>query len=147
VSDVNPLPSTLAFRLGTLGAVVADRFAAKIEKFGLKTKHAGLMTTLAAGPPASQQELATRLGVAPSLVVSLADHLESLGAIERTRDPSDRRRQVLTLTDQGHLLLAGCTAAAQDLDDELTAGLSRARREALREALGALAERAGRPTG
>jgi DNA-binding MarR family transcriptional regulator len=141
------LPSTVAFRLGTLGAVAADRFADKIEKFDLKPKHAGLMTALAAGVSASQQELATRLGVAPSLVVALADHLEALGAIQRVRDPGDRRRQVLTLSDHGRKLLADCVTAARDLDEELTAGLAPAQREALRHALGVVAERAGLPTG
>jgi DNA-binding MarR family transcriptional regulator len=150
VSDVNRefgLPSTVAFRLGTVGAVVADRFADKIEKLDLKPKHAGLMTALAAGVPASQQELATRLGVAPSLVVTLADHLEALGAVQRVRDPGDRRRQVVSLTDHGRQLLAQCAASARDLDEELTAGLTPAQRKALRDALGVLAERAGLPTG
>ena len=149
MSDVNPepgLPSTMAFRLGTVGSIVADRFAEKIAAFDLKPKHAGLMTALAAGVPASQQELAARLGVAPSLVVSLADHLEALGAIARVRDLGDRRRQVLSLTDHGRRLLADCAAAARDLDEELTAGLRPAQRTALRDALGILAQRVGLPT-
>ncbi|MFE3102394.1 MarR family winged helix-turn-helix transcriptional regulator [Nocardia tengchongensis] len=141
------LPRTVAFRLGTVGAVVADRFAARIEELDLKPKHAGLMTALSHGEAASQQELAGRLGVAPSLVVALADHLERLGAIERVRDPGDRRRQVLRLTAHGHTLLAACEQAALELDDELTAGMTAAQRTALQRALGVLAAEAGLPTG
>lgn len=59
------------------------------------------MAILSSGTPASQQELAATMDVAPSLVVSLADQLESLGAIERVRDPDDRRRQKLSLTEVG----------------------------------------------
>ncbi|MGW7258452.1 MarR family winged helix-turn-helix transcriptional regulator [Streptomyces sp. NPDC054834] len=140
------LPQTLAFRLGTLGAVIGDRFAERIEPYALKPKHVGLLTALGQGPFASQQDLAGRLGVAPSLVVSLADHLEGLGAVRRVRDPDDRRRQVLTLTEQGHRLLGHCAAEARALDAEITAQLSPAQREILREALGALATRAGLPT-
>ncbi|MFE5286980.1 MarR family winged helix-turn-helix transcriptional regulator [Nocardia sp. NPDC056611] len=147
VKKSTELPKTVAFRLGTVGAVVADRFAARIEPLDLKPKHAGLMTALSHGEAASQQELAGRLGVAPSLVVALADHLERLGAIERVRDPADRRRQVLTLTEPGYALLAACEQAARELDTELTAGLRPGERTALQRALGVLAAEAGLPTG
>ncbi|KUN05109.1 MarR family transcriptional regulator [Streptomyces yokosukanensis] len=140
------LPDTLVFRLGTLGAVVGDRFAGRIERLDLKPKHVGLLTALGQGSFASQQDLAGRLGVAPSLVVSLADHLESLGALRRVRDPQDRRRQVLTLTDRGHELLAACTAEATTLDGELTAHLDEPERRALHATLGSLATRAGLST-
>ena len=96
---------------------------------------------------ASQQELAARLGVAPSLVVSLADHLETLGAVRRVRDPGDRRRQVLTLTDHGRDLLEQCAAAARALDEELTAALAPEQRVALHDALGVLAAAYGLPSG
>jgi DNA-binding MarR family transcriptional regulator len=148
VNDVkreSGVPGTVVYRLGVLGTLAADRFAARIEPHDLKPKHVGLMTALAAGRPASQQELATRLGVAPSLVVSLADHLEALGAITRVRDPDDRRRQVLTLTAHGRKLLKDCETVARQLDDEFTAALTAPQRAALSRALGILAADAGLP--
>lgn len=141
--NVNQLPGTVAFRLGTLGAIVGDRFARRIAAHGLKPKHAGLMTALEAGVAASQQDLAARMGVAPSLVVALADHLVELGAIERRRDPSDRRRQLLTLTDHGCELLDRCAAAAREVDEEITAPLTPLQRAALHDALGVLSEKEG----
>ncbi|MFC8716419.1 MarR family winged helix-turn-helix transcriptional regulator [Kitasatospora sp. NPDC057198] len=144
MSDVKgsaALRASLVFNLGTLGALAADRFAARVEALGLKPKHAGLLAALDAGPAASQQELASRLGVAPSLVVALADQLQALGAVERLRDPDDRRRQVLTLTAEGRRLLARCAEAAEAADAELTAGLDPARHTALAEGLRALGER------
>ncbi|WP_405132822.1 MarR family winged helix-turn-helix transcriptional regulator [Nocardia sp. NBC_01388] len=147
VKKSSGLPGTVAFRLGTLGSAVTDRFAARIESYDLKPKHAGVLTALSIGQAASQQELAALLGVAPSLVVALADHLERLGAIERVRDPADRRRQVLTLTDHGRELLRKCERAARDLDGELTAGLTAAERAAFQRALGVLAAEAGLPNG
>lgn len=147
VKDVKQekLTDTVAFRLGTLGALTADLFAERIAAHGLKPKHAGLMALLASGAAASQQEIARSMGVTPSLVVGLADHLEELGAVSRERDPGDRRRQVLTLTDRGHELLARCASTARTIDEELTAGLDDASRAALRKALAALAVRAGLP--
>ncbi|MFJ9456392.1 MarR family winged helix-turn-helix transcriptional regulator [Kitasatospora sp. NPDC101447] len=140
------IPGTVVFKLGTLGTVAADRFAAAVEPLGLKPKHVGLMVALAHATSASQQDLAARLGVVPSLVVSLADHLERLGAVERVRDPADRRRQILTLTDEGRELLARCTATAQTLDRQFTAALTPAQLTALQQALAVLAAEAGLPT-
>jgi DNA-binding MarR family transcriptional regulator len=104
-------------------------------------KHAGLLAALDAQTAASQQELAARLGVVPSLVVSLADQLEALGAVERVRDNRDRRRQVLTLTPTGRTLLARCAQAARELDDELTTTLTTPQRRALRQALEQIRQR------
>ncbi|WP_191873950.1 MarR family winged helix-turn-helix transcriptional regulator [Streptomyces filipinensis] len=143
--DASGLTSTVVFRLGTLGTVVTDRFTREIEGLGLKPKHVGLMAALGRAAVASQQELAARMGVAPSLMVSLADHLEDLGAVQRVRDPRDRRRQVLTLTEEGQRLLDRCTSMARTLDEELMAGLTEKQRKALAEALHVMAKRAGLP--
>ncbi|MEU8622197.1 MarR family transcriptional regulator [Streptomyces sp. NPDC048623] len=143
MSDVKgaaALRATLVFNLGTLGALASDRFAARVEAIGLKPKHAGLLAALDAGSAASQQELATRLGVAPSLVVALADQLQELGAVDRVRDPEDRRRQVLTLTPEGRRLLARCAEAAEAADADLTAGLTAAQRTTLTRTLRTLGE-------
>lgn len=147
VKDVKQekLTDTVAFRLGTLGAITADRFAEGIAVHGLRAKHAGLLALLASGAAASQQEIARTMKVTPSLVVGLADDLEELGAVGRERDPDDRRRQVLTITGRGHELLAACTAVAHALDEELAAGLGDAPAAALRDALALLAARSGLP--
>ncbi|QKW22136.1 winged helix-turn-helix transcriptional regulator [Kitasatospora sp. NA04385] len=143
MSDVKgsaALRATLVFNLGTLGALAADRFATRVEALGLKPKHAGLLAALDAESAASQQELASRLGVAPSLIVALADQLQALGAVERLRDPDDRRRQVLTLTAEGRRLLARCAEAAEAADAELASGLTAAQLAALTDGLRALGE-------
>src|SRR5438445_4536111 len=102
------MTDTAAFGLGTVGVLVAQRFADLIAPLDLKPKHVGLLTLLAAGGATSQLDLARTMGVAPSLVVRLADHLEQLSAILRVRAPEDRRRQILSLTDRGRDLLATC---------------------------------------
>ncbi|WP_460303994.1 MarR family winged helix-turn-helix transcriptional regulator [Actinocorallia aurea] len=145
VKGGSALAETVAFRLGTLGSVVTDRFAAALAPLDLKPKHAGLLALLDAGCGASQLDVARAMGVAPSLVVSLADHLEGLGALQRVRDPADRRRQVLTLTSRGRELLAACAETARALDAELTAPLTARERAALGRVLAVLGERAGLP--
>ncbi|MFD0259423.1 MarR family winged helix-turn-helix transcriptional regulator [Kitasatospora indigofera] len=144
---VPPVQASTVFRLGVLGAVATERFAAAVEPHGLKPKQVGLMIVLSEGLAASQLDVARVMGVAPSLVVGFADHLEGLGAIRRTRDPADRRRQLLTLTDHGRELLDTCSALARDLDAEFAEGLSEQEHAVLAGLLGRLAADRGLPTG
>jgi DNA-binding MarR family transcriptional regulator len=125
------LSDTATFQLGVVGAGVSQRFADRITPLDLKPSHVGVLTILANAPAKSQQDIATALNVAPSLVVKLADHLEAIGAIERTRDPDDRRRQTLRLTEHGRARYAECTAITHDLEKDLLAGLSPAERGTL----------------
>jgi len=122
---------TLTVRLGVLGVTQEARYAGRLAALGLKPKHVILLSALRMGGAESQQELAAALGVAPSLVVLLADQLAALGAIARVRDPADRRRQRLHVTDEGDRLLDEATALAVTLDDERTAVLSAEDRAAL----------------
>ena len=91
---------------------------------------------------ASQLELAGALGVAPSLVVQLADQLEELGAIKRERSVADRRRQSIVLTRTGQKLLDRCVLAAASLGDDLTRGLAAKERALLSTLLGRLLDEA-----
>ncbi|MEV3935757.1 MarR family winged helix-turn-helix transcriptional regulator [Glycomyces sp. NPDC049804] len=129
------LTSSLSFQLGALGTTVADRFAARIAPLGLEPKHAGLLALLANGRARSQAEAAAIMGVAPSLLVNFADGLEDLNALTRRRDPADRRRQVLALTEEGTRLLQACNRIADGIDADLTADLAPADTAALRRAL------------
>lgn len=131
--------SSVVFRLGVLGTMATDLFAARIKAHELKPKHVGLMVVLDTGRASSQLEIAGVMGVAPSLVVALADHLEKLGAIQRVRDPADRRRQVLKLTEHGRELLAACGELAQSADAEFAANLTATERAALTGLLDRLA--------
>lgn len=141
-----PLLGTSAFRLGVVGAVVSERFAAEIAGYDLKPKHVGVLALLESAPATSQLELAGAMGVAPSLIVRLADHLERLGAVERVRDPADRRRQALRLTGHGTDLLAECTRLSRAMEHNLLAGLSAPDRAAFRAALAQVATNLDLPT-
>ncbi|MCO6000310.1 MarR family winged helix-turn-helix transcriptional regulator [Actinoallomurus rhizosphaericola] len=148
MDDVEPEPftATLTFRMGILGALITDRLAERTRAYGLKVKHVGMLAALAGSGPMSQLELARLMRVAPSLVVSLADHLEGMKAIQRLRDPDDRRRQRLELTDSGRDLLADCTEAARALGDDLTSSLDADERALLEDLLAAIARAEGLPS-
>jgi DNA-binding MarR family transcriptional regulator len=135
---------SLIFRLGVIGSMYEARFTEVLAPEQIKPKHVALLGALRTGTPGSQFELATRLQVAPSLVVALVDQLEALGAIARERDPSDRRRQRVALTPEGTLLLSRCDSYAAGLDAELREMLG-ADAGTVSAALGRLGARLGLP--
>lgn len=123
--------TTACFRLGLLGARVTQDFSDRIEQFGITHKQVGLLAVVDAGLARSQRDIAIRLQVTPSLVVSLADQLIEAGAITRTRSANDRRVQVIELTDHGRELLAASGREARELDREFRDSLSPSGQEAL----------------
>lgn len=86
----------------------------------------------------SQRELGTVMHVDPSIMVTLLNPLEADGYLSRERDPSDRRRHVVTLTPAGERRLDGAAQAQREAEAELFAGLSDAQRGQLRSLLLAL---------
>jgi DNA-binding MarR family transcriptional regulator len=55
--------------------------------------------------PQSMSRVAGRLQVSPRTITDLVDGLEADGYLERSRHPTDRRKTVLTVTDQGRTAL------------------------------------------
>jgi DNA-binding MarR family transcriptional regulator len=83
----------------------------------------------------SQQELSERLGLDPTIVVGLIDALEGRGLMTRTKDPTDRRRNLLGLTAPGRDVHDAALAAAQRAEDAFLEPLSASQRKALRASL------------
>lgn len=115
--DAGALSATAAFQLGTVGAITTDRYTQAIAP--LKPKQAGILLVLSLFEGMSQQDLARKMGVAPSLLVGLLDELQGMDAVRRERDEHDRRRQIVVLTEAGRALYAKCAAAARAMDEEL----------------------------
>ena len=122
--DGHAILSSACFQLGVAGSQITQSFSRRIEHIGLSHKQVGLLAVVDAGVATSQREIATRLHVAPSLVVTLVDQLASTGAVRRTRSRSDRRVQTIEITDEGRKLLKTATDAASRLDADLRTSLS-----------------------
>ena len=89
--------------------------------------------------PISQQELGRALRIHASNLVALIDQLESDGLLIRRRDPDDRRRYLLELTDDGVRRLAAAERAASGAEADMLSPLTPAERERLRGYLARLA--------
>jgi DNA-binding MarR family transcriptional regulator len=77
--------------------------------------------------------------ILPSGLIATIDELEERGWLERRRDPSDRRRNVVVLTEAGPTELAEGRAAVRRRAEELTAPLSAKERRVPRDLLAKIA--------
>ncbi|MER5265416.1 MarR family transcriptional regulator [Actinosynnema sp. NPDC002837] len=132
------LSDSLAFRLTVLGAVVQKEFALHLKEAGLTPKHLGVLDVVDRGLARTQDDVATLMQVTPGMVVRLVDHLEQRELLRRRRDPINRRRHILTVTEGGAKVLAEGAAFAATVDARLVATTGRTLAGRLDEALTAL---------
>jgi len=78
-----------------------------------------------------QQELAEALCMDANNVVLLLNELEQLRYVIRRRDPADRRRHIVELTNLGRRALARAERAQEAIEDEVLEALDGQERAAL----------------
>jgi DNA-binding MarR family transcriptional regulator len=113
--------------------IAAREFGAEAQP-----RDAGVIATLQATGPLSQQELALRLNVNRTVMVKLIDSLESRGYVARIRNPDDRRAYALHATRAGLESLAKMLPLLERAEQELTVELSATEHARLNELLRAL---------
>jgi DNA-binding MarR family transcriptional regulator len=133
--------------LAGAGQIAAQRFAEGLRATGMKPAHVGILINLRALAPIGQQALGERLRLEPSKLVSLLNALEIEGLATRRRDPSDRRRHLVEITDRGRERLEQAEDRAERIESDLLARLSDAEREQLRRLLGRVLTDASTPGG
>jgi DNA-binding MarR family transcriptional regulator len=80
---------------------------------------------------APQQELAEALCMDANNVVLLLNELEEEGHVVRHRDPHDRRRHLVELTETGRRALAEAERAQEGIEDEVLQALDPSERATL----------------
>ncbi|MGW0338000.1 MarR family winged helix-turn-helix transcriptional regulator [Streptomyces sp. NPDC003011] len=91
--------------------------------------HYAVLASLQEYGPASQAELSRRSGIYRSDMVGVLNELARRDLVERTPDPDDRRRNVITVSAQGRRHLRRLDKVLDALHDELLAPLSPAERD------------------
>jgi DNA-binding MarR family transcriptional regulator len=97
---------------------VRRRIEDALTDVGLQARHFGALTVLADGP-CSQQQLARRLGISEQAILQIVDDLENAGRVVRERDPQDRRRYALRLTDAGQQALGTARQVVETAEAEM----------------------------
>ncbi len=95
-------PSYLASQVSKFGRRYLE---AALGERSLGLIHHAVLSALDDFGSLSQQQLADSLDIDKSHLVGPIDHLESRHLVERTRDPSDRRRNQVALTPAGEALI------------------------------------------
>jgi DNA-binding MarR family transcriptional regulator len=137
-----PLPPVLAERPGYLLAsahrLSRDRFEAVLEPFGLDAHGFAALIVLAELGPSPQQRLAEELALSGTMVVQVVDALESAGLVERRRSESDRRVNLVHLTEEGAETERATMEGRAEIMGDLTARLGEGEEAELCELLRAL---------
>jgi DNA-binding MarR family transcriptional regulator len=98
---------------------------------GVRSYHYRLLAALEEFGPASQAALGRRISIDRSDVVAALNELAGRGLIERSPDPDDRRRNVVTITPAGTEQLRALDGILAGVQEQLLAPLSDAERTQL----------------
>ncbi|MFJ3304071.1 MarR family winged helix-turn-helix transcriptional regulator [Streptomyces sp. NPDC086549] len=123
---IRSLPSWILGRAAARGrALVADALAAE----GMKMWHHVVLSAVRDLAPVAQADLGRGVALDPKDLVGILNDLQSAGLVVREPDPKDRRKNAVSLTEEGGRLLERCEKAAREANDTLLAPLSAAERD------------------
>lgn len=103
----------------------------KLATAGSRGYHYRVLAALQEFGPASQANLGRHTGMDRSDVVASVNELASRGLVDRSPDPADRRRNIITITQAGTAHLRRLEQLLADVQDQLAAPLSQAERHQL----------------
>lgn len=109
--------------------------------------HYRLLATLERGGPASQAALGRRSGIHLSDMVATINELAERELVARAPDPSDRRRNIISLTGAGQRQLRRLEQQVAQCQEELLAPLSPEERQRLTQLLSRLLHHHNRRAG
>jgi DNA-binding MarR family transcriptional regulator len=130
---VRTLPSWL---LGQAARRAHDLVSEALAPERMGRQHFSVLASLAEHGAASQADLGRRLWLDRSDTHALVSDLEASGLIQRSGDPGDQRRKVVTITADGRRALKRLTQRIQAAQDRILAPLEPAEREQLIALLG-----------
>ncbi len=126
LARIRTLPSWLLNRASARGRrLVADALA----QDGMRMPHHAVLSAVADLGPVAQAELGRTTGFDPKDMVGLLNDLQAQDLVTRAPDPSDRRKNAITITPAGRRRLARLAKLGEEANETLLAALSPAERE------------------
>jgi DNA-binding MarR family transcriptional regulator len=136
LAPASVLPVLLRPGRGVYGMYVRDALTA--AGFNDMPPNGGYVLGLLDPDGAPLRDVISDLGVSKQNASELVDALVVRGYAERTEDPGDRRRVLLTLTDRGRAASDAVFAVVEELEARLVAKVGAERMEHTKETLAAL---------
>ncbi|MBB4824781.1 DNA-binding MarR family transcriptional regulator [Sporosarcina luteola] len=93
------------FLLGKVLQQMESQFAEGLIPFHINARQYGVLLFIQENPYSSQKDISENLQIDRTTMVSHIDHLETLGFVERTKNPNDRRSYSLIITTKGKEVL------------------------------------------
>ena len=138
-----PFPLPIGLRLTQTARAVERAFDEALGAAGGTLPVWLILLNLKIHKPANQRELADAVGVREATLTHHLNAMDARGLVTRTREPSNRRVQVVALTEAGEAAFVRLREAAMAFDATLRVGLADADLETLSALLGHLAANAG----
>ena len=95
-----------------------------VDLVGMNLRNMVVLAYLRDHPGASQQVMTEMLSMDSNTGVLVLNDLEDLDYVERRRDPADRRRHLVDITDAGLEALEVAELAQGSIEDEILVGLN-----------------------
>src|SRR2546421_8438118 len=126
-----------------LGRITMHRFTEALEPFGIRPRHVAALIELRDHGQLTQQSLCGQLHLDPTNLVAILNELEQRGFATRRRDPEDRRRHLVEVSNKGIALIEKVSEVMDGVEEDLLGGLEPAEREQLGGVLTSMWERSG----
>src|SRR6202030_1432346 len=121
-----PFPLPIGLRLSQAARAVERAFDEALAGAGGTLPVWLVLLNLKVRRPANQRELAEAVGVREATLTHHLNAMDARGLIARTRDATNRRVQVVTLTEAGEAAFLRLRDTAIAFDAQLRAGLTKA---------------------
>ncbi|WP_155981384.1 MarR family winged helix-turn-helix transcriptional regulator [Nocardia sp. BMG111209] len=130
-----PTAALLLYLVKRLELATRSQLDAVLKPSGVTALQYTALTVLERRRTMSAADLARASFVRAQSTSDLVSALERHGLIERSADPANRRRLVISLTAQGHAFLAEYNPLVAQLEERMLVGFDAADRDRFREYL------------
>ncbi|MDP1418075.1 MarR family transcriptional regulator [Peribacillus simplex] len=132
---MNKWNQSYGFLLGKALQQMESKFAEGLIPFDINSRQYGVLLFIQENPYSSQKDISENLQIDRTTMVSHIDHLETLGFVERTRNPDDRRSYSLLITEKGNDVLDSRWEFLTNVESEVLAPLNQQERLLLKDFL------------
>jgi MarR family transcriptional regulator for hemolysin len=119
-----PAVEPIGLQLTRTAKVLSRAFDEALAEVGGSLPAWLVLVSLKAGGHGTQRELADAVGIEPATLTHHLHRMEADGLVRRTRQPENRRVQVVELTADGEAAFVRLLGAVTAFDRRLRAGLS-----------------------